>query len=364
MSVTDRFALSDLSVPIVGAPMAGGPSTPALAAAVSNAGGLGFLAGGLVSAQRLADDIVAARKLTSGPIGVNLFVPQPHLSTLSEFNAFAAALAPETERYGVPLGEPRRGEDDTVAKLDVVCELRPEVVSFTFGSPTKAECRRLASAGILAVATVTTVREADIALLCGVDALVAQGPGAGGHRATFDPLAAPADDPLDALVAALTFGLDCPVVAAGGLATASDVHRVRDNGATAAQIGTALLLADEAGPHPVHRAALCEAQFDQTAVTRAFTGRYARALRNRFIDEHEHDAVFGFPEVAMMTGPIQAAALKIGDPHGVALWAGVAFKHAKPGSAVDIVRELGRNQAWNGRRPRCSVHPKEEGIRL
>jgi nitronate monooxygenase len=335
---------------------------------VSNAGGLGFLAGGLVSAQQLADGIVAARKLTSGPIGVNLFVPQPHLGTLAGFYPFAAALGRETERYGAPLGVPRRGEDDTVAKLDVVCELLPEVVSFTFGSPTKAQCRQLASAGILALATVTTVREAEIALLCGVDAVVAQGPCAGGHRATFDPLAAPADDPLDDLVAALTFGLDCPVVAAGGLATASDVQRVRHRGATAAQIGTALLLADEAGTHPVHRAALCDAQFDQTAVTRAFTGRYARALRNRFIDEHEQDALFGFPEVAMMTGPIQAAALKIGDPHGIALWAGAAFKQAKPGSAVDIVRDLagetGRSgQAWNGRSPRCNVHPNEEGIR-
>jgi len=340
MSAIDRFALTDLSVRIVGAPMAGGPSTPALAAAVSNAGGLGFLAGGLVSAQHLADDIVAARKLTSGPIGVNLFLPQPCLGTRAEFNAFAVALAHDAERYGVPLGEPRRGEDDTVAKLDAVCELRPEVVSFTFGSPTKAQCRQLASAGIMAVATITTVREAEVALLCGVDAVVAQGPYAGGHRATFDPLAVPADDPLDDLLAALTFGLGCPVVAAGGLATASDVQRARDSGATAAQIGTAFLLADEAGTHPLHRAALCDPQFEQTAVTHAFTGRYARALRNRFIDQHDEHAVFGFPEVAMMTGPIQAAALELGDPHGLALWAGVAFKHAKPGSAVDIVRDL------------------------
>lgn len=341
MSATDRFALADLTIRIVGAPMAGGPSTPALAAAVSNAGGLGFLAGGLISAQQLADDIVAARKLTSGPIGVNLFVPQPYSATAAAFNAFAAALTRETERYGVPSGEPRRGEDDSVAKLDVVCELRPEVVSFTFGSPTKVQCRQLTSSGILAVATVTSIGEAEIALLSGVDAVVAQGPCAGGHRATFDPLAAPADDPLDDLLAALTFGVDCPIVATGGLATASDVQRVRSRGAIAAQLGTALLLADEAGTHPVHRAALCDAQFDQTAVTRAFTGRYARALRNRFIEEHEQDAMFGFPEVAMMTGPIQAAALKIGDPHGVALWAGAAFKHAKAGSAVDIVRELG-----------------------
>jgi nitronate monooxygenase len=170
--------------------------------------------------------------------------------------------------------------------------------------------------------------------------VVAQGPGAGGHRATFDPLAAPADDPLDDLVAALVAGLDCPVVAAGGLATAGDVKRVRGVGATAAQIGTGLLLADEAGTNPVHRAALCDPQFDQTVITRAFTGRYARALRNRFIDEHERDAISGFPEVARMTAPVLAAAMRVGDPHRTSLWAGTAFRNAKTGSAVDIVREL------------------------
>jgi len=336
----DRFALSDLSVRIFGAPMAGGPSTPALVAAVSNAGGLGFLAGGMISAHELADQIAATRKLTSAPIGVNLFVPQLRLGTLAQFSEFASALSQEADRYGVALGEPRRDEDDGAAKLDVVCDLRPEVVSFTFGSPTKTQCRRLTDAGILTIATVTSFREAEIAVLCRADALVAQGPGAGGHRATFDPLAAPADDPLDDLVAALVAGLDCPVVAAGGLATAGDVKRVRDVGATAAQIGTALLLTDEAGTHPVYRAALCEPDFDQTVLTRVFTGRYARALRNRFIDEHEHHAMSGFPEVAMMTAPIQAAAVKVGDPHGVALWAGFAFRHAKTGSAVDIVRDL------------------------
>jgi nitronate monooxygenase len=338
--VVDRFALSDLSIRIVGAPMASGPSTPALAAAVSNAGGLGFLAGGMISAQQLADDIVAARRLTSAPIGVNLFVPQPHLGTLALFNAFASALSEQAQRYGVRLGEPRRDEDDCAAKLDVVCDLRPEVVSFTFGPPNKAQSRRLSDSGILTLATVTTVREGEIALWCGADAVVAQGPCAGGHRATFDPLATPPDDPLDDLVAGLVAALDCPVVAAGGVTTAGDVQRVRDVGATAAQIGTALLLADEAGTNPVHRAALCDPQFDRTVITRVFTGRYARALRNRFIHEHEQHAMFGFPEVAMMTAPIQAAAIEAGDPHGAALWAGIAFRHAKTGSAVDIVRDL------------------------
>jgi nitronate monooxygenase len=338
--VVDRFALTDLNVRIVGAPMAGGPSTPALAAAVANAGGLGFLAAGMIAAADLADAIVATRRLTTGAVGVNLFVPQRRQSTAEQFRAFAAALSVEAGNYGVTLGKPCHDDDDWAAKLDVVCDLRPEVVSFTFGPPPMRECCRLAGAGILTLATVTTVDEAAIALSRGVDAVVAQGPCAGGHRATYDPLAMPAEVPLDDLVAAINAGLDCPVVAAGGLATAIDVLRVRCVGATAAQVGTALLLADEAGTNPVHRAALCDPQFAETVITRVFSGRYARALRNRFIDEHERDAICGFPGVARMTAPVLAAAVRAGDPHGTSLWAGTAFRYAKAGSAFDIVRDL------------------------
>lgn len=336
----DRFALADLSVRVLGAPMAGGPSTPALAAAVTNGGGLGFLAAGLLSAEELADILLATRKLTSGPLGVNLFVPQWTLAIEEDLRALEAALAPEAEHYGVALGEVRREADEWDAKLEVVSDLRPEVVSFTFGSPSEEESRRLRSLGILSIATVTTVREAIVALRCGVDALVAQGPDAGGHRATFDPLAAAPRDRLDDLVADLLGCVDCPVVAAGGVATRRDVTRLREAGATAVQCGTAFLLSDEAGTNAVHRAALCDPQFTRTVLTRAFTGRWARALRNRFIDRHEADAIFGFPEVAMMTAPIQAAAVKLGDPHGVALWAGAAFQQARRGSAAEIVREL------------------------
>lgn len=336
----DRFSFSDLGVRIVGAPMAGGPSTPALAAAVSNAGGLGFLAGGMLSADELAEAIIRTRALTSAPIGVNLFVPQRSEGTLDELSRYAAALSREARRYRVALGDPHDRHDDWPAKLDVVCDLRPEVVSFTFGAPTTRQCRRMAAAGIATLATVTSVHEATIALRRGVDALVAQGPGAGGHRATFDACALPAATPLDDLVAALIAHSDRPVVAAGGLATAADVRRVRCLGATAAQIGTALLLADEAGTDPVHRAALRSAKFDRTVITRSFTGRYARSLHNRFIDKYEPAAVCCFPEVAKMTAPIQAAAVRAGDPHGTSLWAGTEFRHTKAGPAVDIIGAL------------------------
>jgi nitronate monooxygenase len=333
--VFDRFALADLDVRVLGAPMAGGPSMPALAAAVTHGGGLRFLAADMLSADESADTIVAARMLTTGALGVNLFVPQRPVTTAPELNGFAAALAQEAERYGVALGVPRHDDGEWAAKLEVVRDDRPEVVSFTFGSPSEAQCSRLGGVGILTVATVTTVREAVIALSCGVEAVVAQGPIAGGHRATFDALSRPPADSLDDLVTALAACFDCPVVAAGGLGTRGDVRRLRDVGAAAVQLGTVLLLADEAGTDPVHRAALCDPKFTQTVVTRASTGRYARALRNRFIDKHDADSIFGFPQVAMMTVPHQAAALKMGDRHGAA-WA----RAARTGSAADIVRGL------------------------
>jgi nitronate monooxygenase len=192
----------------------------------------------------------------------------------------------------------------------------------------------------MTIVTVTTVREAMIAVNCGVDVLVAHGPGAGGHGAMFNALAAPTFDPLDDLVADLIGRCECPVVAAGGLGTRADVYRLYNAGAAAVQIGTAFLLADEAGTNPVHRAALCDPRFTATVMTRAFTGRFGRTLRNRFTNAHGGDAICGFPRVAAMTAPLQAAALKIRDPDGVALWAGSAFRNVKMGSAADIVHRL------------------------
>ena len=337
--MVERFAFTDLNVRIIGAPMAGGPSTPELAAAVTNAGGLGFLAAGMLSADELAAVITSARQLTTGAIGVNLFVPQLHQNLEEEFCAYAAALSGEAVHYGARLGRPAR-HDGWAAKLDVVYDMRPDVVSFTFGAPGQRECAQLAKAGILTIGTVTSAGEAAVARSCGVDAVVVQGRQAGGHRATFDPEAAAVDIALEDLIGEVITSVDCPVVAAGGIATADDVRRVRCAGATAAQVGTALLLADEAGTNPVHRRALSDPQFDETVFTRAFTGRYARALRNRFIEEHERDSLFGFPEIAMMTAPVVAAAVRAGDPHGVSLWAGTEFRAAKAAPAAEIVREL------------------------
>ncbi|MBU8818740.1 nitronate monooxygenase [Mycolicibacterium goodii] len=334
------FDLRGLARPVIVAPMAGGPSTPALAAAGSNAGGLGFVAAGYLTADVLAERITAARALTTEPIGVNLFVPQPSAGTPDQIAAYAQALAGEAERYGVALGEPRFDDDAWAAKLDVVTDLRPEVVSFTFGLPDDGEIARLRQAGITTIATVTSYDEAEQAEGRGVDALAVQGPDAGGHRGTYDPAAAPATQPLEELLADVVAAMDMPVVAAGGLVTADDVAGVLSAGAVAAQLGTAFLLADESGSSDVHRTALQNPEFTETVVTRAFSGRYARGLRNRFVEDHEAQAPLGYPEIHYLTSPVRKASVAAGDPHATNVWAGTGFRAIGTGSVADIMGRL------------------------
>ena len=210
----------DLEVPIVGAPMAGGPGTPALAAAVSNAGGLGFLASGYVSAERLADDIAATRAATTGPLGVNLFVPQPSVADVYALDHYAEALDELAEHYEVEIGYPNFGDDDGFQqKLEVLADLRPEMVSFTFGAPSPDVMRWFGALGMLLFVTVTSAYEAGVALAAGADGLIVQGPNAGGHRGTFAPDMDPGRESLHALLARIRSAHDVPLIAAGGLGT-------------------------------------------------------------------------------------------------------------------------------------------------
>lgn len=336
------FTFAELVVPVVAAPMAGGPSTPALAAAVSDAGGLGFVAGGYLSAKQLAEDITAARAAATGPVGVNLFVPQPSAADVVQLDDYAEHLESLAEHYGVAVGVPRPGDDDLwPEKLEVVADVRPAVVSFTFGTPSPETLAMLRELNILTLVTVTSAYEAGIAVAHGAGGLVVQGPEAGAHRGTFAPDVAPGTESLGELLDAIVGAHEgVPVLAAGGLGTAADVAGVLGRGAVAAQVGTALLLCDEAGTNPTYRAALQDPSFVNTVVTRAFSGRYARSLENDFTRVLDDVAPLGYPEVNHMTLPIRAAAVAFGDPQGTNLWAGTAYRSARAGSAADIVASL------------------------
>jgi nitronate monooxygenase len=331
----------DLEVPVVGAPMAGGPGTAALAAAVTNAGGMGFVAGGYLSPERFAAEIAAARAATTGPIGVNLFVPQPSAADVVALDYYAEQLDEIAEHYDVEVGQPRFGDDDSwQGKLEVVADVRPEVVSFTFGTPSPDVLRWFGALGMLLFVTVTSAYEAGVAVAAGADGLVVQGPDAGGHRGTFAPDMSPGTESLIELLDHITYAHRVPLIAAGGLSTDADVAAVLRRGAVAAQVGTALLLSDEAGTTPAHRTALQNPHFAKTVVTRAFSGRYARGLENDFTRLLDDVAPLGYPEVNHMTSPIRRAAAAADDPHGMNLWAGTGYTAARTGPAADIVASL------------------------
>ncbi|PXX66696.1 nitroalkane oxidase [Nocardia tenerifensis] len=327
--------IDDLTVPIVLAPMAGGPSTPELTGAVAEAGGLGLLAAGYLSATDLAARIAATRAATGRPFGVNLFVPGP-ATPAADFADYLAELARDH-----PVGDAKHDTDDWAAKLDLLVADPVAVVSFTFGCPTAEEIARLRAVGSETWVTVTSPAEARIAVERGADVLVAQGAEAGGHRATFvDRPADDATDPLSvlALLQLLTAATDKPVVATGGITTGAGIAAALAAGAAAAQLGTAFLRCPEAGTNPVHRAALTADT--PTMLTRAFTGRRARGLRNRFMVEHSANAPVAYPEIHYATAPLRAEARTAGNPENVNLWAGQTHTLAPELPAGELVRTL------------------------
>jgi nitronate monooxygenase len=330
---TMAFALRDLEHPIVQAPMGGGVSTPALAAAVSGAGGLGFLAAGYKPADAVRAEVDAVRAATDRPFGVNVFTPPSPVPDPAAVERYAAALA---ARYGA-IGTPRHDDDGWEEKLALVAALRVPVVSFTFGCPGAADVQRLHDAGAAVWATVTTPAEARAAEAAGADALVVQGVEAGGHRATFDD-AAPVDLGLLAALQLVATETEQPLVATGGLATGRAIAAVLVAGAAAAQLGSAFMLAPEAATAPAHREAA--AGGGGTGLTRAFTGRTARGIVNRFQREHTDGAPLGYPDVHHVTAPLRSAARERGDADGFHLWAGQAHALAEPLPAADLVRRL------------------------
>jgi nitronate monooxygenase len=317
--------------------MAGGPSTPALAAAVSSAGGLGFLAAGYRTPDAVREDIAEVRASTERPFGVNLFVPSPPRDLSDSVARYAEALSGEAERYGVALGDPRHDDDGWRDKLALLADEGVAVVSFTFGCPDAAVVEQLRRAGSAVWVTATTPAEARVAERAGADALVVQGVEAGGHRGSYDDDAS-GDIGLLALLQLVADTADLPLVAAGGLAHGRALAAVLAAGADAAAFGTAFMLTPEAGTSPAHRAAL--ARDRGTALTRAFTGRTARGLVNRFMSEHDAEAPSAYPEVHHLTAPLRAAAREGGDPDGFHLWAGQAYGLAEELPAAELVERL------------------------
>ena len=324
--------------PLVLAPMAGGPSTVALAVAASEGGVFPFLAGAYLPPERVRDDIAAFRAATSEPFGVNVFAPSPNLPSMQEEAVrYAAVLAPWAAAAGVELGEPRYDDDSFLAKVEVLVETAPPVVSFSFAWPPAEVVQRLQAAGSQVWVTVNEPDEAEWAVELGVDGLVAQGWEAGGHRG--GPVDTGADQqPVRELVVSLRGRCELPVMGAGGVMTGAEAGELLGAGASAVALGTAFLTCPEAGTAPVHAHALTH--LHGTTVTRAFTGRSARALATTWTELYSGAAPAAYPHVHHLTAPLRALGKANGETELVHLWAGTGHDRLRPAPAAELARLL------------------------
>jgi NAD(P)H-dependent flavin oxidoreductase YrpB (nitropropane dioxygenase family) len=337
--------LQDLgaTLPVVAAPMAGGPSTPELVVAAQQAGGLGFLAAGYRTAEQLAGQVTAVRQETD-VFGVNVFAPNPEPVSRTEYAAYARRLDEIMSPLGVDvLGIlPREDDDAWAAKLQLLLDDPVPVVSLTFGLPPEGTIGQLREKGTVVLQTVTSLDEARQAAAAGVDGLVVQSSAAGGHSATFTPRSTRAETVLADLVAEVRANVELPVWAAGGIADAVHVRAALDAGAEAVAVGSVLLRSPESGTSPTTRAGIAHgiAHGVETTVTRAFSGRPARGLRNEFIEWFDAEAPVGYPAVHHLTSPLRKSAADRGIFEHVNLWAGTGYAAGTEEPADEVLRRL------------------------
>ncbi|MEU2201140.1 nitronate monooxygenase [Isoptericola sp. NPDC019482] len=342
---TTPATLLGTDLPLVAAPMAGGPTTLDLLAATTDAGAFAFLAGGYQTPDALADQIRHAQH-RARPFGVNLFVPSttpaPDPAALA---AYAREITPDAGAHDVDLDAvlaslPATDDDAWAAKIDLLRRDPVPVVSFTFGPPPAADVAALRAAGSVVLVTVTTPQEAAAAAGLGADGLVVQGPRAGGHSGTWDPARTAAEARTAGVVAAVAARTGLPIIAAGGVDGPDAVATLLQAGAQAVAVGTLLLRTDEAGTSRTHRDALADPRYPTTAVTRAFTGRPARALVNGFLTRHDAHAPVAYPQVHHLTRELRRRAAAAGDAERLHLWAGTGYRAAATGPAADVVGSL------------------------
>jgi len=321
-----------------------GVNTPELAAAVSNAGGMGSIGCGMMSPEQIEAAVTRIRELTERPFAVNLFVtPQPAADE-AQMLRMQARLARYRTELGLPRGKlPSSFAPDFTEQFDAVVAARVPVFSFTFGALDAPRMAALHAQGTKVIGTATCVQEARQLAALGCDAIVASGVEAGGHRATFAAPAEAAQIGLFALLPQVAAAVDAPVIAAGGVMRAEQVAAALLLGASGVQLGSALLRTPECGASDAYKAALAGIDDTSTRLTRAFSGRWARGAVNRFM--REIDAAGDIPDYPIqnrLTQDIRAAANAQGKSDYVSLWAGQAAGLATTEPAGDVVRRLRR----------------------
>src|SRR5579864_2200277 len=336
--------------PIILAPMGGGPGTPELVAAVSNAGGLGSLAAAYLTPGEITEAVRRTRELTDRPFAINLFAGGYSSEGTGDADAMLEILRPIHEALGLlPPMVPIPSPDPFPDQLEAVLEARPAAFSFTFGIPGREDMSRLRSRGITILGTATTIEEGRLLREAGADAVIAQGSEAGAHRGTFTVPFEKAMTPTLTLVQGIA--QIAPVIASGGIMNGGELAAMMAHGASAAQLGTAFLPCPESAAAPAYKRAVLQAASDTTVITRAFSGRPARGLSNGFIESlkgTEH-LILPYPLQNALTRLMRSAAGRRGRAEWLSLWAGQGVARSREMPAGELVKRLVEESA-RGRR--------------
>ncbi|HEY6306272.1 MAG TPA: nitronate monooxygenase [Candidatus Angelobacter sp.] len=333
-----------LTHPIIQAPLAGGGDTPNLVASVSNAGGLGFIGAAYLAAEQIKDTASTVRGLTPRPFGINLFAPLTAKSAGRDPTPTLKRLEPYFTELGLPVPSlPKSTGPSFDEQLAAALESGASVFSFTFGVLPASAVQAIKGRHMLLIGTATTVEEALVLEQSGVDAIVAQGSEAGGHRGSFACEFDAGMIGTMSLVPQVVDAVRLPVIASGGIMDGRGIVAALALGACAVQMGTAFLTCDESGVPDAYKQAILNAHEDQTRVTRAFSGRPARGIINRFmkeIDSAQEEAIQHFPLQNALTRPLRKAAAEHGRAEFLSLWAGQGVRLARRQSAQELIARL------------------------
>jgi nitronate monooxygenase len=345
MPIRNRLIeLLDISCPVIQAPMAGGGDTAKLVSAVSNAGGIGFIGASYLTPEQIIERGREVRQQTSRPFGINLFAPLPRPSADDTFIARAIEkISPYFEELGLPLPAPPKlpasNFDDLLAAS---LETEATVFSFAFGLLPPGAMVAVKRRGLFVAGTATTVKEAQALADQKVDAVIAQGSEAGGHRGTFATAFESGMIGSISLIPQVVNAVSVPVIASGGVMDGRGIAAALALGASAVQMGTAFLTCEEAGIAAAYKDAILQSGEEQTEVTRAFSGRPARGIQNRVLLDYKDmpDSILPFPLQNGLTRPLRAEATKQNRAEYLSLWAGQGLRMARRTSAAGLVARL------------------------
>lgn len=340
--------LLNIKYPIIQAPMAGGITTSTLVAEVSNSGGLGMIGAGYMTPVQIREQIREIKKLTSNPFGINLFVPNEFKVTENEIKSSNQLLNPIRQQLHLPQKEnfePPNFEsvfEEFIQQIKVVIEEKVPICSFTFGIPSKKLVTELKKANMILMGTATTVTEAVQNQKAGMDIVVVQGSEAGGHRGSFINRSQESSIGLMSLIPQVVDNVSIPVVAAGGIMDGRGLIASKCLGAMGVQMGTAFLTCIESGAHKVYKEAILNAKEDETILTRSFSGKWARGVKNKFILEmKKHEASLpDFPIQNTLTQDIRKASILQNKHDFMSLWSGQSPRLAKNQTVESLIENM------------------------